>query len=272
MYRICSASATQVFIHEYEPETQNSTLVHQIDNLEVRSLHFSPDNTVVACLLAKEVLFLHFKDKILAESIPLPSSDVITCLFGFKSGRYFYMMNADTLFVFDRRERKYLEPTKIAPMAHSMAISADDHRLVFGLNNGKILVYSLKYKTSTIVDTNQSGSIESVAFYPFKKHVIVAGGNDGTVFLIDVITGKILSKKPSIHVAPITGVAFAPCNKHFYCSISLDKQLLFHDIQSTQSNDGILQKCELEWPLHALSINDDHMVAVGDSTGLLWLT
>jgi hypothetical protein len=65
-------------------------------------------------------------------------------------------------------------------------------------------------------------------------------------------------------------LAFAPCNKHFYCSVSLDKRLLFHDI-TAKANPGILQHFESSHPLVCVTINDEHTVAVGNSKGKLLL-
>ena len=243
------------------------SLVHQIDDLKVRSVHFSPDNTVVACLLQAEILLLHFSSTIETESIKFPTGDELRqCLFGWKSGRILYLLSQNALYMFDRKERKYLNSVSLNQKSISMAIAADDNRIVIGCSEGKLLVYSLKYNILTTIETQVQGVIQSVGFYPFKKHIVAAGGQDGTVLLVDVTAGKVTVEKKGAHKAPVIGVAFAPCNKHFYCSISLDKQLLFHDIQSTEGS-GILQKHDMEIPIHSISINDEHMVAIGDSTG-----
>lgn len=105
-----------------------------------------------------------------------------------------------------------------------------------------------------------------VAFYPFKKSILVAGGADGSIAIWDLNIGSApITVKKRVHSAPVSGISFAPCNKHFYCSVGLDKMLLFHDIN--KSANGILQSYEAEFPLLSLSINDDHTVAAGNSQG-----
>ena len=70
------------------------------------------------------------------------------------------------------------------------------------------------------------------------------------------------------HFMTSIGVAFAPCNKHFYCSVGMDRMVHFHDINSSPTSKGLLQSFQSEFPLLSLSINDDHTVAMGDSKGI----
>ena len=89
-----------------------------------------------------------------------------------------------------------------------MAVSADDNRIAVGLDGGKLFIFSLKYKTSSLVETNISGNIDALSFYPFKKHIVVIGGHDGSVATVDINEAKVIMDKKAIHSAPVTGNCF----------------------------------------------------------------
>ena len=130
-------------------------------------------------------------------------------------------------------------------------------------------------------------NISCIDFYPFKKSVLVAGGKDGSIGVWDInVSSSPSVVKKRIHASAVTGnkiecsdsslltddvpfvaVCFAPCNKHFYCSVGLDKMVHFHDINSPASSKGLLQSYQADFPLLSLSINDDHTVAMGDAKG-----
>ena len=105
--------------------------------------------------------------------------------------------------------------------------------MVSGSTTGQIIVNSLKHGTRSPLISPFKQSVNAVAFYPFKKSIIMGAGDDGTIALWDIHQSKLdpYQLKKSIHLGPITDVAFAPCNKHLYCSVGLDKVVRFHDIQ-----------------------------------------
>jgi hypothetical protein len=62
----------------------------------------------------------------------------------------------------------------------------------------------------------------------------MAGGDEGTLVFWDIHSKlEPTQTKKEIHLGPITGLAFAPCNKHLYCTVGLDKVLRFHDINQS---------------------------------------
>ena len=70
-----------------------------------------------------------------------------------------------------------------------------------------------------------------MAFYHFKKSHLVAGGDDGDVAFWDLNTNlEPTVVKNAVHLGPITGLAYAPCNKQLFCSVGLDKAVIFHDV------------------------------------------
>ena len=74
-----------------------------------------------------------------------------------------------------------------------------------------------------------------VQFYPFKKSILLAAGDDGSIVLWDIHQKlEPYQVKKDAHLGPITDAAFAPCNKHLYCTVGLDKIVRFHDIEQSR--------------------------------------
>ena len=70
-----------------------------------------------------------------------------------------------------------------------------------------------------------------MAFYYFKKSQLIAGGDEGHISLWDLNSNfDPQTVKKDVHLGPITGLAYAPCNKQLYCSVGMDKCLVFHDV------------------------------------------
>ena len=128
------------------------------------------------------------------------------------------------------------------------------------------MIYSLKTNTVSQLLSKHKERVSRVAFYPFKKSIVASACIDGSISVWD-INQKLEPQafKPNAHNSPITDLSFAPCNKHFFCTVGLDKTLRFHDINS--STKGQLQFYEAEMPLISVTINDEHTVAIGDSSG-----
>lgn len=117
------------------------------------------------------------------------------------------------------------------PNISLIAANQDDSRLGL-ISNGKIYILTLKSNTLTTLNL-PTKSPSCLSFYPFKKSIFLAGFEDGSIALYDVnISSSPSIFKKMVHDAPVGGVSFAPCNKHFYCSVGLDGRLLFHDINA----------------------------------------
>ncbi len=96
-------------------------------------------------------------------------------------------------------------------------------------------------------------------FSPFTENTLVSAQDDGLLSLFDVGQKKLVHQF-KYHSASVKGVAFSPMNKLLMCSISLDKQLVFYDVQQKTK----VQAIKTELPLNSLSFNTDgHTVAAG---------
>ncbi|XJO70943.1 hypothetical protein BDV3_000543 [Batrachochytrium dendrobatidis] len=281
-YGLAAAVSSAIVMFNYGPPNQRNCLSKPIKyqppllsvtpSLDgtISDLAWSPDGKTVAAVTERGIsLYDHLGSAV--DFIDPPNSNELirACSFGWKSSRYLYFGGSDRIVhVWDRKDSKLVSST--APLDSSVnciALSADDGKLAVGSVSGSLLVQSLKHNTSGKLSTPFVASVNQLAFYPFKKSVMAAASDDGTVALWDVNhkTDPFQVKKGA-HSAPIQGLAFAPCNKNFYCTVGLDKQLRFHDIQQSSSS-SILQSYEADGPLMSVSINDDHIVAIGTSNG-----
>lgn len=92
-----------------------------------------------------------------------------------------------------------------------MAVTTDDLKIAAALVtkdyvNASIALHSLRSNTTTYLQSPFDGPVTCLDFYPFKKSVLVAGSEDGSVATWDVNTGKSpTSIKKRIHAGPITG-------------------------------------------------------------------
>lgn len=208
--------------------------------------------------------------------------------FGYRSSKFLYFGGSGKVVnVWDRQEGKLASVLKGHKSAiQTLSLSTDDQRCASGSSKGDLLIHSLKHGTkSTLVSPLKQG-INQVQFYPFKKSILMAGGDEGTLVFWDIHSKlEPTQAKKEIHLGPITGIAFAPCNKHLYCTVGLDKVLRFHDInQSGQSyvpplnisaifleltfcSFRILHSFTAPEALTSVTINEDHSVAVGTSKG-----
>ncbi|XJO70944.1 hypothetical protein BDV3_000543 [Batrachochytrium dendrobatidis] len=305
-YGLAAAVSSAIVMFNYGPPNQRNCLSKPIKyqppllsvtpSLDgtISDLAWSPDGKTVAAVTERGIsLYDHLGSAV--DFIDPPNSNELirACSFGWKSSRYLYFGGSDRIVhVWDRKDSKLVSSTAVRSMQYHVsetlesinvthivcvqpldssvnciALSADDGKLAVGSVSGSLLVQSLKHNTSGKLSTPFVASVNQLAFYPFKKSVMAAASDDGTVALWDVNhkTDPFQVKKGA-HSAPIQGLAFAPCNKNFYCTVGLDKQLRFHDIQQSSSS-SILQSYEADGPLMSVSINDDHIVAIGTSNG-----
>jgi hypothetical protein len=103
-----------------------------------------------------------------------------------------------------------------------------------------------------------------VAFYPFKKSILIAGSQDASIKQWDLIAGLKPIFEKTCHSATVSSVCFAPCNKHFFCTAGLDGTLLFHNLNLDKP---VLQSFQAGEPILSISINDEHIVAIGTTGG-----
>jgi WD40 repeat protein len=161
--------------------------------------------------------------------------DINTLAIGYKSSRNVYYAGSNKVVrIWDRVEKKQTLLTGHKSAINSLGLSTDDQRLASGSATGDVIVFSLKHGTRSILNSPFKQGVNQTCFYPFKKSVIMAAGDDGCICIWDIHQKlEPWQLKREAHLGPIMDVAFAPCNKHLYCSVGLDKVVKFHDIQQS---------------------------------------
>ncbi|KAI8906342.1 WD40-repeat-containing domain protein [Gorgonomyces haynaldii] len=209
------------------------------------------------------MVYLYDTKGILIDHIKV-NEPIQTFSFGWKSNKLIYIGTSKML-LYDLKDRKVVKEIQTDGAPTAIAVSTDDQKLAIGSQTGHVMVYSLKTNTPTKLQSHFEGKVTCLAFYPFKKSVLAAAGQDGSIRLWDV-NQKLEPThiKENAHTAPITGLSFAPCNKHFFCTVGLDNFLHFHDVTGGKQ---LLQSFESDAPLLSLAINDDHLVAAGSTGG-----
>ncbi|KAJ3309860.1 Protein nedd1 [Boothiomyces sp. JEL0838] len=270
MFRLAASSKTKIQV--YEIQNNNHTLIQAIDK-EAHSISWSPDNQSFVATLDDSIILSDLNDV-----CPLESDTAKTSSFGWKSNRYLYYSVENLIKIYDTKDSKIIDTITAPSIVTCIAISYDDSRIACGLESGEIFLFSLKHKTGSNLKTTFKGRVGCLAFYPFKKSILVAGGHDGSVACWDINSkASPYLVKENAHSGPVTGVAFAPCNKHFYCTIGLDKSIHYHESTNTTSkgysafNYRFLHSYQTDSPLISISINDDHIVAVGNAKGQILL-
>jgi hypothetical protein len=135
-----------------------------------------------------------------------------------------------------------------------------DQQIASSSLSGDIIIYSLLTRVS-IASLKQRGSagIKVIQFSPFKKNLLGAGSENGSVYLWDVNAKVATCSFPSFHNSPVTGLAFSAINHMLMCTGGLDQRINFYDTQERK----LVKTIETEAPLTCVSFNSDGQTLAG---------
>lgn len=170
--------------------------------------------------------------------------------------------------IWDMKRKEVVKNMK----GHSQAISSitfsnEGTSVASGSLSGDVVVHSLLNSSVAppkALRSPQTDAVRQVTYSPFHNSILGSCTDDGSVALWDV--GMMRSKHhfDRIHTAPTTGLAFSPFNHLLLCSASLDKRILFHDVNDCSTVKEIVA----DEPISSLSFMDDGVtVAVGTLKG-----
>lgn len=129
------------------------------------------------------------------------------------------------------------------------------------------MVHSLLTKVS-VGNLKQRGSagIKVIQFSPFKKNLLGAGSENGSVYIWDINTRFMTCGFPSFHNSPVTGLAFSAINHMLMCTSGLDQRINFYDTQERK----IVKTIDVDAPLTCIAFNTDgHTLAGGTLYGTI---
>lgn len=142
-----------------------------------------------------------------------------------------------------------------------------DQQIVSSSMSGEIMVHSLLTKVS-VGNLKQRGSagIKVIQFSPFKKNMLGAGSENGSVYIWDINTRFVACAFPSFHNSPVTGLSFSAINHMLMCTSGLDQRINFYDTQEKK----IVKTIEADAPLTCIAFNTDgHTLAGGTLYGTI---
>ncbi|KAJ3029523.1 UNVERIFIED_CONTAM: hypothetical protein HDU68_011916 [Siphonaria sp. JEL0065] len=187
-----------------------------------------------------------------------------------RNSRYLYLACGKQILVWDRKDRKVcLKFTGHTTEISGVCLNVDETSLASGGVNGEMKIHSLKTNTTSSLASPLTQSVNKCAFSPFKKSVIAAVGDDGSVVVWDFnLSAQPMFVVNSAHVAPIHGLAWSPCNKSLFATAGLDRKVL---VYNKDENGKILLKFETDSPVTSLTVNDDFVIAAGSISGKVTL-
>ncbi|KAF8695742.1 WD40 repeat-like protein, partial [Rhizoctonia solani] len=155
----------------------------------------------------------------------------------------------------------------------SVGISPDGHRVVCGLDDGKIVVLDRHGGTTLVgpIDAHKA-SVYSVEFSPDGKR-LVSGSHDESVGIWDAETGKqlvVCGKSGGAHSGSVFSVSFSP-NGLYVASGSQDHTVRVWDSENGKLIHGPLEAHTSDVSCIQFSPDGSHLVSCSrDSTTRLW--
>ena len=150
-----------------------------------------------------------------------------------------------------------------------VAWNCTDQQIASSSLSGEIVMHSLLTKVA-VANCKQRGSagIKVIQFSPFKKQMLGAGSENGSVYIWDTNTRTVASSFMNAHNSPVTGLAFSAVNDMLMCTGGLDQRINFYDTQDKK----IVKTIEVDAPLTCISFcPDGHTLAGGTLFGTVLL-
>mmetsp|Transcript_15690 Transcript_15690/g.28620 ORF Transcript_15690/g.28620 Transcript_15690/m.28620 type:complete len:565 (+) Transcript_15690:932-2626(+) len=151
----------------------------------------------------------------------------------------------------------------------SLAWNYVDSHLASSSASGEIMLHSIISGVAVATfRPRDSLGIKSICFSPFRRQIIAAGAETGSLYLWDTNSRNLASTFTEVHNSPISSVAFSPVNHLLLCSAGLDQRIQFYD-----SNDRkVVKTIDTEGPLTSLAFNSDgHTIAAGTLYGAVYI-
>jgi len=120
----------------------------------------------------------------------------------------------------------------------SVAISSDGKLIASGILNKTIIVLNLETKKDTLVLTDHSGQVMSLAFHPKNNNILFSGSGDKTTKIWD-LKKQVCTHTYTKHSSGVTSIAVSPEGKTLV-SGSYDKTIIVLPDQILQGHSNVV--------------------------------
>ncbi|EPS57464.1 hypothetical protein M569_17353, partial [Genlisea aurea] len=102
-----------------------------------------------------------------------------------------------------------------------------DEHIASVSRKGDLILHNLSSSTKAteLKDPNGQQSLGALDYSRMSRHLLVTGGDDGSIHLWDATARSPKVSWLKQHSAPISGVCFSPCNDKIIASVGLDMKL-----------------------------------------------
>ncbi|KAI9204602.1 WD40-repeat-containing domain protein [Polychytrium aggregatum] len=182
----------------------------------------------------------------------------------------FFGGSTRTVHCYDLKENHVLKHSFSGTMKGSVeciAVSADDTKITCGGEHGQVWIHSTRSMNGAELETKFKQTVNDIAFYPFRKSIVTAAGDDGIVSVWDINHSKApLDRKIDPHNGPIRAIAFSPVNKMMFVTVGMDKKIKMSDFLAKSGAPPVVEY-QAESGLTSVAISGANQVAVGTTQG-----
>ncbi|XP_030828961.1 protein NEDD1-like [Strongylocentrotus purpuratus] len=238
----------------------------------ISSLCWSQNNQLLASASSVgDKIVLSYGKSLSTNIIELAVGEKQTCLSMNSTSRYLVCGGKNKLVsIWDLKNKKLKRTYK----EHRDSVSCvlfnwNDSYLASGSASGEILLHNVVsgQPGSPMVASNGQ-TIRDVGYSFFKKSLLAAASDDGSLTLWDTNTSKLVTSFSDAHNAPTTALSFSPLNNLLLASSGLDKRVVCYDVNGR----SVIKTMTVESPLTSLSfMQDGATLAAGSTRGKIYV-
>jgi len=101
--------------------------------------------------------------------------------------------------------------------------NSTDSNVASGSKSGEINLNSIVSASSVAKFKHKNSmGIKDLKYSPFKKQLLAAASENGSVYIYDVNSRQLHTHFPNYHNSPVSAIAYSPVNHLLLCSAGLD--------------------------------------------------
>ncbi|XP_072181527.1 protein NEDD1-like [Diadema setosum] len=248
-------------LHQFSPHTG-----------PVSSLCWSQNNQLLASASSVgDKVVLTYTKNVATNVIELAEGEKQTCLALNSTTRYLACGGKNQLVsIWDLKSKKLRKTYKEhRDNVTCVVFNWNDTYLSSGSASGEILVHNVvSGQPGTPMVTPSGQTIRDIGYSHFKKSLLAAASDDGSLSLWDTNTNKMVSAFSDAHSAPAMSLCFSPVNNLLLASAGLDKKVVCYDVNGRKT----IKFMTVESPLTSLAfMHNGATLATGSTRGKIYI-